>query len=198
VLGIPPIDGQYIEMERFASPIFGIVSRGAHMTCYTRSPDSGSIKIWVAKRSAGIFSYPGMLDSTVAGGVKASQTPRDCILAEAREEASLDATGAEAVGAVTYVTRRKNKMVVPTVLHVFDLCLADGVIPEPCDEEVECFYHMTVPELVDAMLAGRFKPNCNLVHLDFLARHGLLPEHLTHLVPRLHRTLPFDFDVTEE
>ncbi|KAF4976868.1 hypothetical protein FZEAL_6533, partial [Fusarium zealandicum] len=94
----------FVQIERFAAPLFGIATRGAHLTGYVRDQD-GQLKIWVARRSRHLFSYPGLLDSTVAGGVKASDTPLSCILAEATEEACLPAdlvsSRVQAEGAVT-------------------------------------------------------------------------------------------------
>ena len=33
---------------------------------------------------------------------------------------------------------------------------------------------MTVPEVLSALHAGSFKPNCALILVDFLMRHGLV------------------------
>lgn len=33
---------------------------------------------------------------------------------------------------------------------------------------------MTVPEVLDRMHAGEFKPNCGAILVDFLMRHGLV------------------------
>lgn len=187
-----------IGIERFPAPLFGISSRGAHMTAYVRDA-AGDLRIWVPRRSAHLFTYPGMLDTTVAGGVKVDDSPLDCILAEAGEEASLPADlvreRARAVGAVTYVHKNKVKgALYPTVLYVYDLELPKDVAPTPMDDEVEEFLLMSVAEIVDAMLRGEFKPNCVLVMLDFFIRHGIMtnencPEYVE-VLTRLRRRLP--------
>src|SRR5438045_3428809 len=93
-----------VEIERFACSLFGIIQRGAHLTAYTRT--ATGIKIWVPKRSSNLFTWPNCLDSTVAGGVAAGETPFDCVVREAYEEASLPKAlvrqHARACGAISY------------------------------------------------------------------------------------------------
>lgn len=80
-----------VSLERYAAPLFGIISRGAHLTVYTRGgDDGGELKIWVPRRSKHLFTYPNCLDTTVAGGVTAGEGPFECVVREAGEEASLD------------------------------------------------------------------------------------------------------------
>ena len=193
IVGLP----YFASVERFVTPLLGILSRGAHLTCFVR--DGGEIKIWVARRSATLDTYPGMLDTTVAGGVKASDSPLDCILAEADEEAALPAdivaAEAKAVGQVTYVTRnRRMGFINPVVIYVFDLELPEGVIPTPRDDEVEGFTLMKVDEVKKAMLGREFKPNCDLVMIDFFLRHGIITaendKQFAELERRLRRPLP--------
>lgn len=186
-----------VTLERYPSPLFGTTSRGAHLTAYVgRGP---SMKIWVAERSHKIFMHPGKLDTSVAGGVKASDTPLDCIVAESDEEASLDRAmvreNAVATGAVSYLSRNvKNDTYQPVVLHVYDLELGPETTLAPQDDEVEAFHLMSVEEVVDAMMEWRFKPNCCLVMIDFFIRHGIItdenePDYLE-LLTRLRRQLP--------
>ncbi|KAJ2902254.1 NUDIX domain-containing protein [Zalerion maritima] len=171
-----------VSLQRFSSPIFGVSSRGAHMTIYVRSPSSaGGIKIWVPTRSHKSFTYPGLLDTSVAGGVKADHSPRRCVEEEALEEASLDveATGLGGkivdAGLITYVSKgKKYNTVTPTLLYCFDLEVDEGTVLEPNDSEVDKFELMTTEEVVDKMLDGKFKPNCCLVMMDFFMRHGIV------------------------
>jgi 8-oxo-dGTP pyrophosphatase MutT (NUDIX family) len=190
-----------VVVERFPSPLFGIVSRGAHMTAYVKG-DSGrpeDMKIWIAKRSAQIYTYPGKLDSSVAGGVKAADSPLDCIVAESEEEASLDRAwvrqNVKATGIVSYVGQNtKNATVQPVILYLYDLACPPDVHLTPGDEEVEEFKLMTVEEVRDAMMRWEFKTNVSLVMIDFFARHGILtpenePDYLE-ILYRLRRKLP--------
>lgn len=69
----------------------------------------------------------------------------------------------------------------------------DYVLPRPHDDEVESFsvslscrflthaQLWTVPDVIKALRAGEFKPNCGLILIDFLVRHGLVtPENEPH------------------
>ncbi|KAH7165451.1 hypothetical protein EDB81DRAFT_253384 [Dactylonectria macrodidyma] len=187
-----------VQVERFAVPLFGMAGRGSHLTGYVRAPD-GALRIWVARRSPALFTYPGLLDSTVAGGVKASDTPLDCILAEATEEASLPEAlvraSVQSVGVVTLATRKVNSgLTYSDVLYVYDLELPADVIPTPGDDEVEVFTLMDCDEVRHRMLAGEFKPNVCPVMIDFMVRHGIVtaenePDYVE-ICQRLRRKLP--------
>ncbi|KAF9874926.1 NUDIX domain-containing protein [Colletotrichum karsti] len=187
----------FVSIERFTAPLFGISSRGAHMTAYVNTAEG--MKIWVPRRSAHLFTFPDLLDTTVAGGVKAEDSPFDCIVAEATEEASLPVEfvnkNARAVGAVTYVSMNETKgTFFPTVLYCYDLELPETIEPEPGDDEVSGFKLMTIAQINKAMLEGQFKPNCVLVMLDFFIRHNIITseneEDYVEIVSRLRRHLP--------
>ncbi|KAI5457415.1 hypothetical protein BGZ63DRAFT_78025 [Mariannaea sp. PMI_226] len=187
-----------VQLERFAAPLFGIACRGAHLTGYVRAPD-GSIQIWVARRSKSLFTYPGMLDSTVAGGIKASHSPLDCILAEAMEEACLPEelvkSQVRAVGAVTMANRNpRNGLMHSDIIYVYDLELPADVVPTPGDDEVETFILMGCEEVRQRMLAGEFKPNVCPVMIDFMVRHGELTaeseQDYAEICQRLKRRIP--------
>ncbi|KAF2101841.1 NUDIX domain-containing protein [Rhizodiscina lignyota] len=189
---------QTIHIERFTASLFGIATRGAHMTAYTRAAN-GELKFWIPRRAPHLFTYPDMLDSTVAGGVKATHSPFQCIVEEADEEASLPADlvreKAKPVGVLTYMTRnRKSGLVRPDMLYVFDLELPEDVVPKPNDEEVANFTLMSLEETVQAMSRGEFKPNCNLVMIDFFVRHGIITEenevNYVEIISRMHRRIP--------
>lgn len=183
-------------LERFTAPIFGIASRGAHATAYVKTAEG--LKIWVARRSPNINTYPNKLDSTVAGGIKADQTPFECISAEAGEEASLPSdtvfANMQATGLLTYLHKTPADLVRPDILYVFDLELPDSVIPKPGDEEVAEFKLMTVEEIKDAMFKQEFKPNSALVMIDFFIRHDITyndnEKHYVEIAHRMRRRLP--------
>lgn len=197
-----PHQPERIRLERFAASLFGICSRGAHLTAYVRDvnqPCTTGLRVWVARRDATLHSYPGMLDTTVAGGVKAEDTPRQCIIAESDEEAALPLSFVEknivTTGVVTYVSQsEKTGQLRPNVLYVYDLELEEDMRPQPKDGEVEEFYLMTVEEVTKAMMGGEFKPNCCLVMLDFFVRHGIITseneEDYLDIVTGLRRKLP--------
>ncbi|KAJ5832728.1 hypothetical protein N7474_001039 [Penicillium riverlandense] len=190
-----------LEMERSASPLFGIVTYGAHMTGYVDDP-SGP-KIWVPRRAKNKQTYPGMLDNTVAGGMCTGEIPSECIVREAMEEASLPESVVRAnvvpSGCVTYAHVRDTRaggetgLIQPEVEYVYDLKLDPSVVPQPCDDEVEEFKLLSVSEVKEALSRGEFKPNCANIMIDFFIRHGILtpenePDYLE-IVARLHRRM---------
>ena len=69
------------------------------------------------------------------------------------------------------------------------------MVPKPNDDEVEEFYHWTVDEVRAALSRREFKPNCGLVMLDFLIRHGQITvgneKDYIEIVARMHRLLEF-------
>lgn len=143
-----------VKIERFATSLFGVTSCGAHLVCYVNQPDA--MRLWIARRSAHLYISPGKLDTTVAGGVKAGASPMQTIIEEANEEASLPeslvrsrirsrdimtymgVTGSEFPG--------EKGLVVPDVVHLYDMELPADVTPRPHDDEVAGFSLMTVSE----------------------------------------------------
>lgn len=192
---------EFVQVERFTSALFGIATRGSHLTAYTRTPE-GELRLWVARRSKNLLSYPGLLDSTVAGGVKASDTPLGCILAESTEEAALPASLVAArvktTGVITLANRNpRTELFHSEIIYVYDLELSDTDEERPRpgdDDEVEGFVLMSCEEVKNRMLAGEFKPNVCPVMVDFLIRHGeITPEQepdFIEICTRLRRRLP--------
>lgn len=192
-------------VERSASPLFGVVTYGVHLTAYTRNKESGEIKIWTPRRAKSKQTYGGMLDNAVAGGIASGESPFESLVRECAEEASLKEElvrgRAKAAGTVTYWYVRDERaggetgLLQPEVQYIYDLELPEDVVPKPGDDEVEEFYLWSVEEVQDAMKKGEFKPNCSLVVLDFLIRHGILTEanekDFIEIVSRLHRRLEF-------
>lgn len=195
---------EIVSIERSATPLFGIVTYGIHMTAYVKQQD-GSIKIWVPRRAKNKQTYGGMLDNTVAGGLNTGESPFECLVREAAEEASFSENlirpNAKACGIISYFYVRDERaggetgLLQPEVEYIFDLEVGHSVVPKPADGEVEEFYLWTVEEVQKALSEGQFKPNCAVVLLDFFVRHGILnsenEEHLVEIVARMHRKLPF-------
>ncbi|KAI9667725.1 MAG: hypothetical protein M1821_000542 [Bathelium mastoideum] len=200
------------EIERAASPLFGVVTYGAHMTAYVRGDRSlqeqedRGIRIWVPRRARSKQTYGGMLDNTVAGGIAVGETPRECLVREAEEEASMQpelVKRARPVGIVSYYHVRDKRaggeagLLQPECQFVYDLELEeeDRLELKPSDNEVDEFTLMEVAKVKEAMARGEFKPNCALVLLDFFVRHGLLgfdnEDNYFEIVSRLHRRLEF-------
>ncbi|KAI9368466.1 thiamine pyrophosphokinase-related protein [Aspergillus egyptiacus] len=197
-------NGEFLlEMERSASPLFGIVSYGVHATAYVE--DENGLKLWIPRRSRTKQTYPGMLDNSVAGGMSTGEKPYECLVREAMEEASLPEdvvrANATAAGCVSYTYVRDARaggetgLVQPEVEYIYDLRLPADVIPKPNDSEVEEFCLLTLEDTKKALANAEFKPNCAVVLIDFFIRHGILtPENekdFLEIITKLHRRLEF-------
>ncbi|KAF6172921.1 hypothetical protein GIB67_035475 [Kingdonia uniflora] len=165
----------FFSLERAAAPYFGIKAYGVHMNGYVEK--DGQKFLWIGKRSEVKPTYPGMLDHLVAGGLPYGITCKENILKECEEEAGIErsiSSKAIPVGAVSYMDiegyRYKRD-----VLFCYDLKLPDDFIPINQDGEVESFKLIPVTHVVDIIRGTEFfKPNCSLVVMDFLFRHGYI------------------------
>ena len=194
---------QPVYVERFATALFGLTTRGAHLVAYQMDQDD--MKVWVPCRSDHLYTYPNMLDTTVAGGVKSGVSPFQTIVEEADEEASLPEDlirqKARCRGVISHMNvtgedfSGEKGLVTPDYVYVYDIELPEDVTPKPHDEEVSSFTLMSVEELQAALLREEFKPDSAAVLVDFLIRHGIItPENEPDFVEismRLHRRLPF-------
>ena len=187
-------------MERSATPLFGVVTYGVHMTAYVKTEEG--MKIWVPTRAETKQTYSGMMDNTVAGGLSKGEKAFDCLIREAMEEASLTedvVRSARACGTLTYFHVRDARaggetgLCQPECQYIYDLELPSNIVPKPGDDEAVDFQLLTVDEVQQAMALGKFKPNCALLLLEFFVRHGVLtaenePDYIE-IVARLHRRL---------
>lgn len=194
-----------VYVERFAAALFGVTSRGAHLVAYCNDEESGLMKVWIPRRSAHLYTYPGMLDTSVAGGVKAGVSPFQTIVEEAHEEASLPESlireRACCRGVISHMNVTgedfpgEKGLVTPDYIYVYDIELPLDVIPRPRDDEVSGFTLMTVEEVKSALLRERFKPDSAAVLVEFLIRHGVITpeneEDFVEISMRLRRRLPF-------
>lgn len=193
-------------MERAAIALLGTMRYGVHMSAYITDPSAPyGIKMWIPRRSANKSTFPSMLDNTVAGGLTTGEDPFECVIREADEEASLpDAivrNGAKYVETVTYtyITDEEQVgeagLIYPECQWVYDLELPIDIVPQPKDGEVEEFMLCDVDEIKQHLAAGKFKPNCALVTLDFFIRHGILTEaeepNIAEIERKIHRRIPF-------
>ncbi|KAF2651453.1 thiamine pyrophosphokinase [Lophiostoma macrostomum CBS 122681] len=192
-------------VERSASPLLGVVTYGVHLTAYTKDAETGALKIWTPRRAKSKQTFGGMLDNAVGGGISSGESPFASLVRECAEEASLPEDlvrrDARACGTVTYFHIRGEKaggetgLLQPECEYVYDLEVPEGLELKPNDDEVEEFYLWSVEEVQGAMRRGEFKPNCALMVLDFLVRHGVLTEEserdYIEIVARLHRRLEF-------
>lgn len=166
----------FFSLERAAAPYFGIKAYGIHMNGYVER--DGQKYLWIGKRSELKSTYPGMLDHLVAGGLPHGISCGENVVKECEEEAGISssiAKQAKPVGIVSYMDiegyRYKRD-----VLFCYDLKLPENFLPKNQDGEVGSFKLIPVT-LVANVIQRRthyFKPNCNLVIIDFLVRHGFI------------------------
>jgi len=191
------------EIERSAAALFGVVTYGVHMTMYYDDPNQG-LRIWVPTRSHTKQTWPGYLDNSVAGGIPSGLSPFESIVKECEEEASLPeeevSKRIRSAGNVSYLKITKHGFLQPEVQFIYDLKLhSEGIEtlqPKPSDGEVASFELCGLDDCVSKMKARRFKPNCALVIVDFLIRHGYItPEqepHYFEISTRIHGRMSFE------
>ncbi|KIO20882.1 hypothetical protein M407DRAFT_132596 [Tulasnella calospora MUT 4182] len=192
-------EGAAFVMERVCCALFGFVTYGVHMTMYTEDG-----RIWVPRRAKTKQTWPGLLDNSVAGGIPYGLKPMESLIKECMEEASLPeeiAKNAKTVGCASYFYQTRTGWLQPEVEYVYDLCVpapdvGSQYIPKPLDGEVESFELMTVEEVIQHMRSEEFKPNCAVVLLDFLIRHGhITPENepnYIEILTRIHARFGFE------
>lgn len=162
-------------IDRSAIPLLGTVAEGVHVNGLVRRADG--VRLWVATRAPGKLLDPGKLDHIVAGGVPAGLSPRETLVKEAWEEASLPpAQLAEAshVATLAYTLDRAEGLRRDR-LHVYDLWLPESVTPRPNDGEVTAFTLRPIGEVLALVaLTETFKFNVNLVLIDLFLRLGVI------------------------
>ena len=163
-------------IDRPAAARFGIRSYGQHVNGFVHTPKG--IMMWIGKRAQDRGICPGQLDQLVAGGLPYGISLDENLRKECYEEAGIDeelASRAIPAGLVRYrkMTERGGK---EDVLYVYDLELPMDFTPRNTDGEVEEFRLLPIEEVARLVReTDDFKLNCNLVIIDFLIRHGLLP-----------------------
>ncbi|WWC85544.1 uncharacterized protein L201_000408 [Kwoniella dendrophila CBS 6074] len=172
-------------LERAACALFGLATFGVHMTAY--EGEGRDMKIWMPRRSKTKATWPGKLDNSVAGGITAGSNPIETMVKECDEEASLPEDFVRRriknCGVCTYFYITDDGFLQPEVEYIYDLPLpssdsSEYIKPKPHDDEVESFALLTIPEVIEALHSGDMKPNCGLIYVDFLVRHGLItPEN---------------------
>ena len=167
-------------LERGCVPLFGAAGYGVFVNGYSTHPDTGETWLWVATRSASKQNWPGMLDVLVAGAQPAGLSPSENVVKEAQEEAGMSpelAQSAVPVGCVSYKGTDEWGNAKRDVLFCYDLEVPWDFEPVAVDGEVESFTKMQLTEVANAVAHGKpalYKPNCNLVVIDFLVRRGFI------------------------
>lgn len=187
----------YVMVERALLTLLGVVTYGVHVNGYEKK--NGKLHIWTPRRSADRPMWPGLLDNTVAGGLGYPHGVFDTLVKECMEEAGLEAPivtkHARAAGVLSYCYLAEDNVVQPEVEYIYDIEFDGSFKPTPVDGESEDFQLLSVDEVVAKVLANEYKPNCGMVVVDFLIRHGVItPENepnYMEIVQRSHRRMPF-------
>ncbi|XP_072181593.1 uncharacterized protein [Diadema setosum] len=168
-------DTPLLEMERSATSLFGIKQYGVHVNGYCRHPTKG-LCLWIGRRSPTKQTYPNKLDNIAAGGLAAGLGVKECMMKECEEEASIPREVSEkavSVGTISYFFEDERGLF-PETQFIFDLELSPEFEPKVCDGEVSEFFLWPVEKVKKEIASDQFKPNCGLVNLDFLLRHGYI------------------------
>ena len=180
-------------VDRSAGAYLGIRCFGQHLNGYVRK--NNGIYLWIARRARDRHIEPGKLDNMVAGGLPWHTSLEKNLIKECAEEAGMStslASHARAVGTISYLAESVNG-IKPDTLYCYDIELPEDFTPACTDGEVVSFTLMPVIDVMEIIRDSEaFKPNCNLVILDFVIRHGLLdPQEkgYTDLVSSLHKQL---------
>ena len=165
-------------VERGCIPLLGAKGYGVAVCGYTCCPKSSEQFIWVARRALDKPTWPGMLDVLAAGAISAGMSVADTACKEAAEEAGVPealAVEARPAGAISYRGCDEWGQLKRDVFFTCDLELPWDFEPTPVDGEVAGFERVAVESLVTTIATGHpipFKPNINLIMIDFLIRHG--------------------------
>jgi 8-oxo-dGTP pyrophosphatase MutT (NUDIX family) len=172
--------------ERAASRFWGTLTLGAHANGYVADTTGRPTHLWIARRSLGKATDPGLFDNLIGGGVAAGQTPRQALVREGFEEAGLspDQIAAAQARGVLRLHRLVPEGLQLEDLHVFDLPMPPGLVPQNQDGEVMGFECLPVQDAIERALGQHMTVDAALVTLHFAARHGLLIDRseLLHLL----------------
>ncbi|MDO5639966.1 MAG: DUF4743 domain-containing protein [Neisseria sp.] len=163
-------------LERAAFRPFGLLSNAIHINGLAFV--GGEWKFWIGRRSPYKAVDPNKLDNLVGGGVASGESIREAMLREGGEEAGL--TEAQLQNARCCGRRLSMRNVSRGLhrenLHIFDVVLPEGVLPENQDGEVAEFMLLDAGSLAQAMGEGRLMNDAFLATLDAFRRYGLLDE----------------------
>lgn len=192
-------------VERAAYEWFGARGYGVHVNGYVRAPGSTSSrpdKLWLGRRAADKSTWPNMLDHISAGGQPHGIGVMENVIKECGEEAGIPhdlASTAVPVGYVSYCQVDDRGRLKRDTLFCFDIDLPPNFQPVAIDGEVQGFECRAIDSDVMKIVAdggsAGYKPNCNLVVLDFLVRHGFIkPEAdgYLQLVHALRQSVDFE------
>ncbi len=161
--------------DRALSTFLGTLSFGQHINGYVKKQDG--LYMWLGVRSKSKGYSGGMLDHIAAGGLPWGISLKENLAKECYEEAGISkelANSAKPTSIVSYWHEYElgGK---EDIIFCYDLELKEDFKPFCTDGEVEKFILMPIKEVANIVKTQwRFKPNCNLVIIDFLVRWGYI------------------------
>jgi len=162
-------------LDRAAVSAFGVRSFGQHLNGIVPTEEGQSM--WIGRRAPDRFSFPDQLDQMVAGGLPFGIAPEANLAKECEEEAGMEqqlAARAIATGHISYQREIEAGLRTDTIF-CYDITLPTSFLPQCTDGEVAEFLLWPLEEVARVVReTDKFKPNCNLVVIDFLLRHGLI------------------------
>ena len=190
-------DGERVmDMDGCGVDAFGVVNFGCHLLAYVKTEEG--LKWWVPRRSMTKKTYPGMLDNTIGGSLSAGESPLDCIVREANEEASLPKEETRkritSCGTLSYQMSQTDDGFPGCqhqVQYLYEMELMPDEILTSNDNEAEDFKLMSFSEVQARLAHGEFKLNCAMTWMACLIRHGIVnaenEPNLIEICARLHR-----------
>jgi len=168
-------DAPVFLLDRAVVSAFGVRSFGQHLNAVV--PTESGVSMWIGRRAPDRHAFPDQLDQMVAGGLPFGIAPEANLAKECEEEAGMEqqlAARAVATGHVSY--RRETEAGLRTdTIFCYDITLPTTFSPHCTDGEVAEFFLWPLEEVARVVReTDEFKPNCNLVVIDFLLRHGLI------------------------
>ncbi|HQW37479.1 MAG TPA: DUF4743 domain-containing protein [Usitatibacteraceae bacterium] len=165
---------ELLRVERAATRHFGMMAYGAHLNGFTRR--HGEPFLWIARRAATKSVDPDRLDNLVGGRIACGYTVDETIRKEAWEEAGIPPALLKGVSCASVV---RVEYSVPEGLHreilfAHDLWLPEDFRPQNQDGEVARLYCLSIPEAIEAILAGEFTLDAGAVTVDALLRNAVL------------------------
>jgi isopentenyldiphosphate isomerase len=143
----------FLSVERSGFRWLGMLSHAVHVNGFL--PDG---RLWCARRALSKATDPGLLDNVTAGGLPSGETAETCLQRELAEEAglfSLDDHSLQAAGSVR-TSRQEPQGWHDEFVHVFNLTLANGFVPQNQDGEVSEFLCLSPQQVLARLLAGEY------------------------------------------
>ena len=165
---------ELLRIERAATRHFGMMAYGAHLNGFTRR--HGEPYLWIARRAASKSVDPDRLDNLVGGRIACGYTVDETIRKEAWEEAGIPEplTRGMACASVVRVEYSVPEGLHREVIFTHDLWLPEDFRPQNQDGEVARLYCLSIPETIEAILAGEFTLDAGAVTVDALLRNAVL------------------------